>query len=119
MGKLRAVVDAEHFLGVDLDGYHLQPAAVGNRNRVSEIKLPLRVVAANGVKDLQGRGAGERHDAAIAEANRPLRFAGVLFLANRDELTVFCDQPAVAERALRAHTADHHGRPFGKHAPHG
>ena len=105
----RAVVDAEHLVGVGLDRRDRLPRRVGELDEVGQVIFALGVVVADLVEERRARRAAESHDAGIAEADRPLRRRGVL-------------APRGLRRAARPRRSAGHsrpGRPAGSRARRG
>ena len=85
-----------------------EAAPGGDLDEIGEIEFARGVVVADLVEHRQRMGAGDRHRAGVAAADRPLLGGRVLLLADGDENAVALDEAAVAGRVgrLEAERAD-------------
>ncbi len=84
-----------------------------------EIEFLLRVGIADALKNIERGCASERHEAAIAEVDRPLLRRGVLVLANIRQLAIAHNEAAIACGILRLKPDADDSRAFSKRRPHG
>ena len=114
LGKLGAVVDAKNFSGFGHDDGARRAVAPRHLDCVREIEFVLGVVAADRLQPLQRLGAVERHQAGVAKPCRALGIAGVLVLADGEELARGIRQKAsVAARIVRLEAKRDHAGVLG------
>ncbi len=109
LGELRLGVDAAHVVLLGLDHDRLQPHGPGDRDGIGEIIFAFAIVVADPLEDGERGRAGKRHQAAVAESDRPFGRTGIELLADGDELAAFQHEAAIAGRIPRP-KAEHDDR---------
>src|SRR6478752_6662736 len=112
--ELHLGVDAAHVILRGFDRYCLQSHIAGDGNGVGEIIFALGIRIPYTREDGEGLFAGERHEAAIAEANLTLFVRGVALLPDRSKFVALHDQPPVSCGIGRLEPEHRHGRAFGQ-----
>ncbi len=108
-GELLAIVDAQHLVLADNDDRRAEAALPRQRHDIGEVELPLRVVGADRVEEVEGDAPVKRHQAGIAERHGTFARRGVLLLADREKRVVVRQQASVAGRLARLEAQRHHG----------
>src|SRR6478735_7018083 len=112
--ELHLGVDAAHVILRGFDRYCLQSHIAGDGNGVGEIIFALGIRIPYTREDGEGLFAGERHEAAIAEADLALFARGVALLPDRSKFVALHDQPPVSCGIGRLEPEHRHGRTFGQ-----
>ena len=100
LGQFGHGVDAEHVGGRCLDGANRQVPRAGDLDRIGQVEFALGIVVADGGQQFGDMGPRKGHEPAIAQADPALVGACILVFADRGQLAVGFDQPAVAGRIV-------------------
>ena len=90
-GQLALGIDATHIILLDFDRDRVELHAARDLDRIGQIKFAFAITVADPLQDGERVRAGERHDATIAQTERPFARAGISILANGDERVVLDD----------------------------
>ena len=116
-GQLGAGVDPQELLGRQFGDPARQALRAGDRDDVGQVELALGVVVPDSVHQVEGVARIDRHDAAVAQPDRPLFGAGVLGLDDAQQGAVRPEHEAAIGSGIgRPHAGDR-DRDFGRAAP--
>ena len=108
-GEIGAGVDAGQILDRQFDHAAAQPAAARDPDDVGQVELALGVVAVERRQEIRGGARGERHDAAIDQADGALFRGRVGRLDDAFERTVSGQhEPSVGAGIRRPQAGNHH-----------
>ena len=106
-GQLGAGVDPQHLLGRQFDDPARQALVAGDRDDVGQVEFALGVVVPDSVHQIEGVARIDRHDAAVAQPDRPLLRARVARLDDAQHLAVLPEHDtAVGSGIGRPHAGD-------------
>jgi hypothetical protein len=110
LGQLRLGIDPTHFVLLDFESPCRKAHGGGNRHRIGQIELALRIVIPDPLEDCERGVAGERHQPGIAQSDPALVGTGVLLLPDGEERAGRTDdQAAIARRVGGAEPEHGHG----------
>ena len=113
-GELGFGVDAAHVVLLGFDRNRAQLHAARDLDRIGQIEFVFAIVVADPLQDGERVFAGKRHDAAVAQIDFALAWAGIGLLADGNQLVARRDQPAVAGRIGRPKRQHRNGCALGE-----
>ena len=118
-GQLGAGVDAQEVLGRQFSDAARKALRAGDRDDVGQIEFALGVVVPDSVHKIEGMARIDRHDAAVAEPDRPFLGAGVPGLDDAHELAVAAEHEAAIGSGVGWPHAGDRDRHLRRAAPRG
>ncbi len=105
-GQFGAVVAADQFCFRCIDGDGAAAERPGNFDHVRQIIFALHIAVADPVEQIKGIAAIDRHQSTIAPGHPALFVGRILFLADRHQLAILDQQPAITRGPIGMKT-DH------------